>query len=134
MAFNFHCRFLAVAVEGSKKSPELIQLLDMHTHFAAGTPGRRVCPYIMYRNLEKRVLGLFLRAVHDIFLENTPTSHVISLALVFFVHAVTLQHLSCHALAYYITANGVCLHLLVPPLAHCCFCASCLNKTACTAA
>ena len=56
-----HCRFLAVAVEGSKKSPELIQLLDMHTHFAAGTPGRRVCSHIMYRNLSKirpRVMNL----------------------------------------------------------------------------
>ena len=39
-----------------------------------------------------------------------------------------LQCLSCHA----ITANGVWLHLLVPPLAQCCFFrASC---TACTAA
>jgi len=28
---------------------------------------------------------------------------------------------SCHALAYVITANGVCLHLSVPPLAPCCF-------------
>ena len=37
------CRFLAAAVECSKYSPELIQLLDMHTHFATGTPGRKVC-------------------------------------------------------------------------------------------
>jgi hypothetical protein len=36
------CRYLSVAVESSKKSPELIQLLDMHTHFSAGTPGARV--------------------------------------------------------------------------------------------
>ena len=37
------CRFLAAAVDSSKRSPELIQLLDMHTHFASGTPGTRVC-------------------------------------------------------------------------------------------
>ena len=37
----------------------------------------------------------------------------------------------CHALAYAITANGVCLHFLVPPLAQCCFFrASCLDITA----
>ena len=36
-------------------------------------------------------------------------------------HAMILQCLFCHALAYAITANGVCLHLLVPPLARCCF-------------
>ena len=30
-------------MECSKRSPEVIQLLDMHTHFAAGTPGTRVC-------------------------------------------------------------------------------------------
>lgn len=36
-------RFLSVAVENSKKSPELIQLLDMHTHFSAATPGTKVC-------------------------------------------------------------------------------------------
>ena len=34
----------------------------------------------------------------------------------------------CHALGYVISANGVCLHLLVPPLAQCCFLgAFCLN-------
>lgn len=33
--------FLAVAVESSKRSPELIQLLDLHTHFAASTPGSK---------------------------------------------------------------------------------------------
>ena len=37
----------------------------------------------------------------------------------------------CHAFAYEITANGVCLHSLVPPLAQCCFFrASCLDITA----
>jgi len=34
---SLHCRFLVVAVEGSKRSPELIQLLDMRTNFASGT-------------------------------------------------------------------------------------------------
>ena len=39
-----------------------------------------------------------------------------------------LQCLFSHVLAYTITANGVCLHLLVPPLAQCCFFgASCLT-------
>ena len=32
-----------------------------------------------------------------------------------------LQCLFCHALVYAITANCVCLHLLVPPLEQCCF-------------
>ena len=32
-------------------------------------------------------------------------------------YVMTLQCLSCHALAYAITANGACLHLLAPPLA-----------------
>ena len=34
--------YLQAAVEVSKRSPELIQLLDMHMHFAASTPGRKV--------------------------------------------------------------------------------------------
>ena len=42
-------RYLSVAVESSKKSPELIQLLDMHTHFSAGTPGARVIIILLYR-------------------------------------------------------------------------------------
>ena len=36
------------------------------------------------------------------------------------MHVVILQCLICHGLAYAITANGVCLQLLVPSLAHCC--------------
>ena len=37
-----------------------------------------------------------------------------------------------HLLAYAITANGVCLHLLVPPFAQCCFfSASCHNHIYC---
>ena len=39
---SYHVRFLSAAVDCSRRSPELIQLLDMHTHFAVGTPGRRV--------------------------------------------------------------------------------------------
>ena len=39
-----------------------------------------------------------------------------------------------HVLAHAITANGVCLHLLVPPLAQCCFHRCLLNITACTVA
>ena len=43
-------------------------------------------------------------------LENTPTSHAVSLAL--FMHACSdsANMLLCHALAY---ANGFCLHLLL---------------------
>ena len=44
----------------------------------------------------------------DISLENTPTSHAVSLAL-FCTLAVVLHCLFCHALAYAIAANGVCL-------------------------
>ena len=44
---NFMClillnRFLSSAVECGKRSPELIQLLDMHMHFSSATPGIRV--------------------------------------------------------------------------------------------
>lgn len=38
-------RYLMVAVNSSKKSPEVIQLLDMHAHFSSATPGIRVCTY-----------------------------------------------------------------------------------------
>jgi hypothetical protein len=34
--------YFSAAIEVSKKSPELIQLLDMHVHFASGTPGSKV--------------------------------------------------------------------------------------------
>ena len=40
--YLYYCSYLAVAIDVSKKSPELIQLLDMHVHFAADTPGRKV--------------------------------------------------------------------------------------------
>ena len=64
---SFHCRLLVVAVEGSKRSPELIQLLDMHTHFASGIPGRKditntattgttLCHYCYYYNATYRNL------------------------------------------------------------------------------
>lgn len=39
---------LAIAVDVSKRSPELIQLLDMHVHFASGTPGTRQVNYIWH--------------------------------------------------------------------------------------
>ena len=41
-----------------------------------------------------------------------------SLALFMYMHAVILQCLFCHVLAYAIIANGTCLYSLVPPLAH----------------
>ena len=42
MCVRIVCRFLSVCVDVSKRSPELIQLLDMHTHFSASTPGQKV--------------------------------------------------------------------------------------------
>ena len=48
--------------------------------------------------LLKEVVGIFLTAV-DISLENTPTSHAVSLGLVV-LHAVILQSRFCHVLAY----------------------------------
>ena len=53
-----------------------------------------------------------------------PTSHAVSLALVMYA-AVILQCLFCRVLAYTITANDVCLHLLVSPLATWCFFHAC---------
>ena len=48
----------------------------------------------------------------DISLKNTPTSHAVRLCLC--AHAVILWFAFCHALAYAITANCACLHLLGP--------------------
>ena len=48
----------------------------------------------------------------DISLKNTPTSHAVRLCLC--AHAVILWFSFCHALAYAITANCACLHLLGP--------------------
>lgn len=38
----FLIRYLMLAVNSSKKSPEVIQLLDMHTHFSSATPKTKV--------------------------------------------------------------------------------------------
>ena len=58
-----------------------------------------------------------------------PTSHAVSLDLVMYA-AVILQCLFCHVLAHTITANDVCLHLLVSLLAKWCFFhASCLPNS-----
>ena len=56
----------------------------------------------------------------DISLENAHTSHAVSLALVICACSDSAMPL-CYKLAYATTANGVCLHLLVPPLAQYCF-------------
>ena len=40
--FTCLVRFISAAVDGSRRSPELIQLLDMHTHFSIGSPGFKV--------------------------------------------------------------------------------------------
>ena len=62
-----------MAVNSSKKSPEVIQLLDMHTHFSSATPGTRVrvneypniyngnelCVIILVNLLEHKLSKLF---------------------------------------------------------------------------
>ena len=57
----------------------------------------------------------------DIFLENMPTSHAVSLALFIYGCRDSAMFFFFHVLAYAIIINGVCHHLLVPPLAQCCF-------------
>ena len=87
-----------------------------------------MCCVFVYRNLLKTWNEFKWLLELQIFLENMPTSHAVNLALV--VYAYSDSAYFCHAFAYTITANGVCLHLLVPPLAQCRFL---LNITACTA-
>ena len=61
--------------------------------------------------------------------ENVPTSHAVSLALFMYAcsdSAIPLLSCACLWLPYAITANGVCLHLFVPPLAQCCFFGGCI--------
>ena len=63
----------------------------------------------------KRGVGIFLIIFLSKYAHLTPhTSYILSLNCLC-THAVILQSLFCHALAYAITANGICLHLLVPP-------------------
>ena len=79
--------------------------------------------------LKEGVGGGHIFKTCDISLENTPTSGSQSSPIY-----GRMQCHFCYALAYTITANGVCLHFLVPPLAQCsilrCFLLSCI--TACT--
>ena len=58
-----------------------------------------------------------------------PTSHIVSVVLLYGC-SDSAMFFFCHALAYAITANRVCLHLLVPPFAQCqwFFGASCLTE------
>ena len=51
----------------------------------------------------------------DISLENTPTSHAVSLAL-FMYKCIDSSMPFYHVLAYTIIANGICLHFLVSSL------------------
>ena len=60
----------------------------------------------------------------DISLENTPTSHAVSLAL-FMYKCIDSSMPFYHVLAYTIIANGVCLHFLVSSLAQCFFYSVC---------
>ena len=76
----------------------------------------------------KKGVGVFLRV--DISIKNKPTSHTVSLALVYVLSSDSAMHASfvMQLASYAITANGVCNYLLVPSLAQCCFIgASCLT-------
>ena len=53
----------------------------------------------------------------DISLKNTPTLHAVSLPIFMYACSDSAMLLFVPLL---LTANGVCLHLLVPPLAQCC--------------
>ena len=64
----------------------------------------------------KRGVGIFLRVVIFLLKIHPPHTQLVSPYL-----CTLLQCFSFLALAYAITASGVCLHLLVPPLAQCCF-------------
>ena len=85
------------------------------------------------RGSSKRGVGIFSRVV--IFFLKIRPPHTQLLWLYLCAHAVILQCLICHGLAYAITANGACLHLLSPsscnvPLLQCFL----LNITPCTTA
>ena len=80
----------------------------------------------------KRGVGIFSRVVMFLLNIYPPQMQLVKFYMYLCLHAVILQCLFCYALAYAITANGACLHLLVPPLAiYRLFVASCI--TACTA-
>ena len=57
----------------------------------------------------------------NIFLENMPTSHAVGLALFIYACRDSSMFFFCLGLAYAIIINGVCHHLLAPPIAQCCF-------------
>lgn len=92
--------------------------------------------YIISGNLPMainlRVGGRCILKIVIFFLKNTLTSHRVSLALLMCVCSGSAMPL-LHVLACVITANGVCLHLLVPPLTQycCCFFVSCYNHVYC---
>ena len=73
-----------------------------------------------FKELLKKVGGFIFKSC-DISLKNMPTLHAVSLPI--FMHACNdsaIYASFCSTIAYEMTANGVCLHLLVPPLAQCC--------------
>ena len=71
------------------------------------------------KELLKEEMGMFSRVV--ILLWKIQPPHTQSSTIYVCMHAAILQCLFCHTIAYAITVDGVCLHLLVPPLAQCCF-------------
>jgi 2-methylcitrate dehydratase PrpD len=42
----FYCRYIQMAAEAAKRSPELIQLLELHTQFATITPYSQVSDFL----------------------------------------------------------------------------------------
>ena len=61
------------------------------------------------KRLLKKGVGV-LRVVHGISLENTPTSHVVSLALVMYTYSSFAMPLSSCICLLHATANSVCVH------------------------
>ena len=100
-----------------------VDLCKLTVCFAVIITKRHMC---FYRNMPMNDSWLLVEGGGCIFQILLPTTHVAS----FCTLTVILQYpnTSCHVLAYAITANDVCLHFLVPPLAqYCFFSTSCLK-------
>ena len=90
----------------------------------------KIHPWALNCGSSKREMGLFLRVV--IILSKIRPSNTQLVYLYLCTHGVILQCFFCYALAYAITANDLCLHLLVPPHSKYCFFSA--SYSACTIA
>ena len=119
----------------------LVKVTDLHSA-AVWTTALIMCHWILYCNLSKytyvwylkgllkKGVGIFYRAV--LFLLKLHPPHT-QFRPIYVTDAVIPQCLFCHVIA---SANDVCLHLLVPPLAmscllvqhNCMYC--CINRWA----